>query len=135
MSMLLMTLDVNTGRLYLAGCGHERPLIYRAAERRIEKMDLGGLVLGVVPDLAPYVEEQQLDLAPGDAVLFYTDGVTEAVDPQRRPFGIEQTEELLLRHGAEPTSSIVARYLEALDLHAGGATQHDDITLIAIRRR
>ena len=135
MSMLLMTLDISTGRLYLAGCGHERPLIYRAAERRIERLDLGGLVLGVVPDLGPYVEEKQLELAPGDALLVYTDGVTEAIDQQRQAFGMEQTEELLLRHGHEPAPTIVGRYLEALELHAGGATQHDDITLIALRRR
>lgn len=134
MSMLLMTIDVASGRLYLAGCGHERPLLYRAAEQRVERIELGGLVLGVVPDLGPYIEEQQLELAPGDAILFYTDGVTEATDPQRQPFGIERTEDVLLRHGGDPPGQLVGRFLEALEYHAGDSTQHDDITLIAVRK-
>jgi serine phosphatase RsbU (regulator of sigma subunit) len=134
MSLLLAYLDVATGRLLLAGCGHERPLVYRAAERRVEKVDTGGLVLGVVPDIGPYIEEQRLALGPGDQILFYTDGVTEAVDPASAQFGIDRLAALLAEHGHLSPRDLIATVLTALDAHARGAEQHDDITLIAVRR-
>ncbi|MCA9773942.1 MAG: serine/threonine-protein phosphatase, partial [Myxococcales bacterium] len=134
MSMLLATLDGPTGRLLMAGCGHERPLVFRAAQRTVERLDLGGLVLGVVPDNGPYLEEHQVALGPGDQVLLYTDGVTEGVDTARRPYGIERLEALLREHGHEPPGALLERILADTAAHAGEALQHDDITLIGIRR-
>lgn len=134
MSMLLVAFDSVTGRLHLAGCGHERPLLYRASTQTVERIDLGGLVLGVVPDLGEYLAEQPLDLEPGDQLFLYTDGVTEAVDPHLQPFGIERVEDLVRHHGGEKPKRLVTTLLEALEYHAGGAMQHDDITLIAMRR-
>lgn len=135
MSLLLAYLDVSTGRLLLAGCGHERPLVYRAASRSVERVDTGGLVLGVVPDIGPHIEEKRLALEPGDQILFYTDGVTEAVDPRDAQFGIDRLCAVLAQHGHLPPSQLVPSVLAAIDEHSAGAEQHDDITLIAVRRR
>jgi serine phosphatase RsbU (regulator of sigma subunit)/pSer/pThr/pTyr-binding forkhead associated (FHA) protein len=134
MSLLLSYLDVSTGRLLLAGCGHERPLVYRAADRSVEKVDTGGLVLGVVSDIGPHIEEKRLALGPGDQILFYTDGVTEAVDPQSVQFGIERLTAVLSAQGHLPPAQLVAAVLAEIDAHARGAEQHDDITLIAVRK-
>ncbi|MGE0709313.1 MAG: SpoIIE family protein phosphatase [Planctomycetota bacterium] len=135
MSMLLATVDPERGRLLLAGCGHERPLVYRAATGEVERVDLGGLVLGVVSDIGPHLAEARLELEPGDQLFLYTDGVTEAIDAARRPFGVERIEDLLRHHGGQPPQRLLDVVFEALELHAGGATQHDDITMIALRRR
>jgi phosphoserine phosphatase RsbU/P len=134
MSLLLATIDVATGRLLLAGCGHERPLVYRAADRRVERLETGGLVLGVVPDLGPYIEEVRVALAPGDQVLFYTDGVTEAQGPSREQYGLPRLERLLSEQGHLPPAQLVPTIQRALAAHGAGAEQHDDITLIAVRR-
>lgn len=134
MSMLLITLDGPTGRLLLSGCGHERPILYRAATQSIERIDLGGLVLGVIPDIGPHLAETRLMLEPGDQLFLYTDGVTEAMDANRKGFGIDRVEDLLRHHGAEPPHQLLEAYLDALDFHSGGTDQHDDITMIAIRR-
>lgn len=134
MSMLLATIDGPNGRLLVAGCGHEKPLIYRASEKRVERVELGGLVLGVIPDLAPHIEEVQIQLMPGDQVLFYTDGVTEGVDGSRQQFGMDRLVDLLTRFGAEPPGRLVKILLEATEHHARGVEQHDDITAIALRR-
>ena len=134
MSMLLITLDGPTGRLLLAGCGHERPLVYRAATKSVERVDLGGLVLGVVADIGPYLAEERLALEPGDQLFLYTDGVTEAMDQDHKPFGIERVEDLLRHHGNQPPATLVEAFLDAIEFHSGGADQHDDITMIAIRR-
>lgn len=135
MSLLLAYIDVATGRLLLAGCGHERPLVYRAATRAVERVDTGGLVLGVVPDIGPHIEEKRLALDPGDQILFYTDGVTEAVDPLGGQFGIERLSAVLAQYGHLPPARLVPAVLAALEEHSAGAEQHDDITLIAVRRR
>jgi serine phosphatase RsbU (regulator of sigma subunit) len=134
MSMLLATLDGATGRLLLGGCGHERPLLFRARDRSVQKVELGGLILGVVPDLADFVEEVQVGLEPGDQLLLYTDGVTEGTDTDRRQFGIERLEGLLQRFGDERPARLVEIVIEELERHAHGAVQHDDITLLAVRR-
>lgn len=134
MSMLLIAVDPNGGRLLLAGCGHERPLVYRKRTNTVERVDLGGLVLGVVSDLGEYLAEERISLEPGDQLFLYTDGVTEAINPSREPFGIDRVEDLLRVHGHEPPKRLVRHVLDALELHAAGATQHDDITLIALRR-
>lgn len=135
MSMLLATIDPNNGRMLLAGCGHERPYVYRAATGEVERIDLGGLVLGVVADLAPYLAEEHVRLEPGDQLFLYTDGVTEAIDDARNPFGIKRMEDLLRSHGHLPPKQLLAAMIDALEFHAGNALQHDDITMIGIRRR
>lgn len=135
MSMLLATLEAQTGRVLLSGCGHERPLVYRAADRRVERLDVGGLILGVVADIGPHLDERLVALEPGDQLLLYTDGVTEATDPEQRQFGLEALSELLALRGHLPPAELIAAILRALEGHAREAEQHDDITLIAIRRR
>ena len=133
MSMLLAAVDEN-GRLLLAGCGHERPLIYRAATKTVEKIDLGGLVLGVIDDIGPHLAEARLQLEPGDQLFLYTDGVTEAVDEERKHFGMDRVEDILRHHGDQPPGRLLDAYFDAIGFHAGGATQHDDITMISLRR-
>jgi phosphoserine phosphatase RsbU/P len=134
MSVLLTLVDVATGRLLLAGCGHERPLVYRASTGSVELVDTGGLVLGVVPDIGPHIEEKRVTLGPGDQVLFYTDGVTEAVDPANVQLGMERLQGLLAEHGHLPPAQLIPAVLAAIEAHARGAEQHDDITLIAVRK-
>ena len=134
MSLLLGWVDPPGDRLILAGCGHDRPLVWRAREQRVERLDVGGMVLGVVPDLSPHVEELALRLEPGDHLLLYTDGVTEAMDPLRQMFGLERLERFLAQQGHLPPRGLIQALLGELELHRAGAEQHDDITLIALRR-
>ncbi len=134
MSMLLATIDSANGRILIAGCGHERPLLYRARTRTIEKLELGGLVLGVVSDISEHIDEAQIALEPGDQLLFYTDGVTEAMDVNRAPYGMERLEALLRLHGQHPPDFLVSAVISAVEEFAGAAQQHDDITLMSLRR-
>lgn len=134
MSLLLAWLDPAGDRLLLAGCGHERPLVWRARERRVERIEVGGLVLGVVPDLGPHIEEVPLRLEPGDQLLLYTDGVTEAMDPLRQMFGAPRLGRFMADQGHLPARGLVQALVEELQVHGAGAEQHDDITLIAVKR-
>jgi sigma-B regulation protein RsbU (phosphoserine phosphatase) len=87
--------------------------------------------LGVLDEY--HFEPLRIRLAPGDAIILYTDGVTEAADPAAMLFGEQRFERILEGHFAESCDSIVDRIFEAVDGFAGGAPQADDIAVLAVR--
>lgn len=135
MSLLLARCDSRRGVVRLAGCGHERPLVWRAQTGDVEKIELGGLVLGVVADNSKQVADKEVHLDPGDHVLLYTDGVTEAMDPDNRPYGIDRLTGILAAHGHRTPVELLDAIEQDLSRHARGAEQHDDVTLIALRSK
>jgi serine phosphatase RsbU (regulator of sigma subunit) len=130
-SALCGCLDPASGRLLYSNGGHERPLL--AAPGRAPRLleARAGLALGILPDFAYRVEEATL--APGEALLLYTDGVTEAVDPERRLFGLERLVEALAQAPEEGSRERVRHLFGALDSFSAGAAQADDITLMCLR--
>ncbi|MBI3723801.1 SpoIIE family protein phosphatase [bacterium] len=135
LSLILARFDSKRGKVRLAGCGHERPLVFRARTGKVEKIDLGGLVLGVVADNSKNVAEAEISLDPGDQILFYTDGVPEALDASGKQYTLEHLEKVLAEKGRMPPASLIQAIEDDVARHAHGAEQHDDITIIAARRR
>jgi sigma-B regulation protein RsbU (phosphoserine phosphatase) len=135
LSLLLAWCDSKTKTLHLAGCGHDRPLVFRARTGKVERLELGGTVLGVVADNTKQVAENVVQLEKGDQVLLFTDGVTEALDAASKPFGLARLEQTLAAHGREAPPALLEHIQAQLAAHARGRDQHDDITLIALRRK
>ena len=73
-------------------------------------------------------------LGPGDLLLLYSDGVTEADNLEEEEFGMDRTIDVLRAHRDEPAAAIVDHMFHAIDGFAGAAPQHDDITLMALKR-
>jgi sigma-B regulation protein RsbU (phosphoserine phosphatase) len=123
-------LDLHSGELEYSNAGHNPPLVLRA-DGRVEPTELtGGLVLGQFAR-ATY-HSKQARLAPGESILLYTDGVTEAMNPQHDQFSDERFIELLgTLHGRSAEEQVRA-VLEALSEFVQGAPQSDDITLLNI---
>jgi sigma-B regulation protein RsbU (phosphoserine phosphatase) len=124
--------DVRSGRLALASGGHPPPvLLPRDGPPRLLEVE-GGTVVGVVPGLT--FARFELRLEVGDAIVLYTDGVTEAHDAKRVMFG----EERLLAHlrGQPPgdARSVTEALREAVRSFAGEAPQFDDIAILVLRR-
>ncbi len=124
-------LDVATGRLEYTNAGHNPP--YRlAADGRQWRLDkLHGPPMGI--------GEQQygsdvLQLSPGDCLVLYTDGVTEALNPNRDCFGEQRLRQVLAggSHHNRP-QAVINAILASVDAYAAGAEQADDITMLAIR--
>ena len=90
-------------------------------------------MVGVVEE-ATY-EEKRLTLKPGDMLYFYTDGVTEAMDPERKLYTEERLQETLDRVGTPKATvkEILAAIREDIGTHANGAEQSDDITMLGVR--
>ena len=88
-------------------------------------------MLGI--DEAQHYEQEEMALVPGEAVFFYTDGLTEAFNLDHLPFGEERLEAALSLNGAGSTADM-AGAVAALNDFVGDADQHDDITSLVIKR-
>jgi serine phosphatase RsbU (regulator of sigma subunit) len=124
--------DSRNDELVYANGGHNYPLLYRAATGDIEQLRAQGIVLGVVAQ--PVFEQRRLQMAAGDVLLFYTDGVTEAMNRERELFGEERLSEVLQQvHQHEPESMVQA-ILDALADFTNGEAQSDDITMVVLKK-
>lgn len=128
------SLDLATGRLLYCNAGHNPPILIRTADghpacQAMEHPD--GFPLGAIDD-APY-SDGTLMLQPGDALLLFTDGVTEAMNAHEEEFGDQRLMASLNNHQASSAADIVSNLRNDVSSHAGGAPQSDDITMLCIR--
>lgn len=125
--------DPATGELEYANGGHCQPLVTgpNGSVHAIEGMS--GPVVGAMGGL-PYALHRTV-LGAGETCLLYSDGVSEAMDEERRLFGEDRVEKLLAAHGADTPEEILRRVFEAIEAHRGTAAQSDDITMLCFTRR
>ena len=128
-TMLYATIETTSGHMRLANAGHNYPI--RVASQ-IKEVEATGLPLCVAP-LDAYTDHT-LQLEYGETVLFYTDGVTEAVDQFEEMYGYERLQELLIDVGYLKPRALMARILAEVRTWTGGHAA-DDITMLLIRRR
>jgi sigma-B regulation protein RsbU (phosphoserine phosphatase) len=136
-SLFYAVIEGDSGVIKLARAGHDPALLYRAAERTVTLLKPPGLALGIdegdVFERVTKVEE--IRLAPGDCLLFHTDGVKEAVDSAGEEFGMDRLREAF-RDGASLGAEATVRAVEReLARFAGAAPQMDDVTLVALEKR
>ena len=120
------------GRLEFVNAGHLPPLLLRAGEVD-EPFTEGGFPVGLIPD-ASYVASC-VALRPGDTLVLYSDGVTEAMDPDHEMFGVSRLRELLVGKHEAPLEILKNSILESVQAFSRGASQADDITLLIARYR
>jgi serine phosphatase RsbU (regulator of sigma subunit) len=119
----------------VVNAGNVLPLLYRRATREVLEAiprDLAGLPLGIHRGQR-YVS-CRVDLLPGDCLLLFTDGVSDAVDVQNRPFQVEGVLNVLRRGGFSSAEGLGRKVIQAIDQHATGRSQYDDITLVCFGR-
>lgn len=132
-TMILAVLDGDTGALSVVSAGHPDPLI-RRADGRVEVIgeEGGGPPLGIDQECG--YEPLMVGLGPGDGLILFTDGITEAMDRRGDWFGKSRLIEAVA--GLPPEPATQGRgVLHLVRRHVGDAPQSDDITLICIRRR
>lgn len=125
-------LDTASGRLTYVNAGHNPPLLYDASNRQFRELTLTGYPLGLM-DAARYGEGRAM-LAPGDVLVMYTDGLTEAVDASGNDFGEERLQDLIRRNAHLPAAEVSASMAGALEEFAGDAPPFDDLTLLVVKR-
>jgi sigma-B regulation protein RsbU (phosphoserine phosphatase) len=125
--------DFPQRRMVLANSGLPYPLVYRAAERRVETIELPGLPLGTFAN-ATY-EERTVALAPGDVVVFYTDGVTDARHDGEDYYGATRLATQVEAGAAGTAAELGERILSDVDTFLGDSPRADDLTLIVVKVR
>ncbi|MGH3088053.1 MAG: PP2C family protein-serine/threonine phosphatase [Rubrobacteraceae bacterium] len=127
---LYAILDPESGRLHYANAGHDLP--YRSRRKTAEELRATGMPLGLMPGMG--YEEKEVFIEEGDTVLFYSDGLVEAHDPEREMFGFPRLQGLVGAHRSGG-ASLVEFLLSELDRFTGdGWEQEDDITLVTLKR-
>jgi len=118
--------------LTYVNAGHNSPLIYRdGEENRILRLQTGGTVIGLFPDFV--YQEEQVELRPGDVLVAYTDGVSEAMNPLEEEWDEARLIAAVAECHRRSAADIVKCILDRVDAFTAGAGQHDDMTLAVMR--
>jgi sigma-B regulation protein RsbU (phosphoserine phosphatase) len=135
-SMAYLILDQARAAITLSRAGHDAPLLYRRATQTVEAIKPPGMVLGIDSGSVfdRLTNDFNVPIERDDCLVLYTDGVTEALDSEGLEFGIERTIQSVRASATEGASAIVKRVIDDVRNFAGSYPQHDDITLIAIRK-
>lgn len=135
-SMLYVVIDIRTSDITVARAGHDPPLLYRAASREVIPLRTPGMAVGIDSGTVfdRVVTEETVTLAPGDGLLLYTDGATEALDRHDTEFGPARLTHAVQANAPKGAAATVKNIAEELREFAGDVPQHDDITLISIRK-
>jgi serine phosphatase RsbU (regulator of sigma subunit)/putative methionine-R-sulfoxide reductase with GAF domain len=124
-------LDPQQHRLTYVNAGHNPPLLYRATHRQVTTLEGNGIALGVLPNIS--LEEFEIQLAPGDLLLMYTDGVTDAINAQEEEFGADRLADLVATR-AQSAEGLIAEIKRAVWEFAGEGINFDDVTMVALKR-
>jgi sigma-B regulation protein RsbU (phosphoserine phosphatase) len=124
-------------RLAYANGGHNPPVLFRAGSDEPQLLDAEGMAIGFLPDVE--FEEKGWELAPGDLLVAYTDGLVEAESGQGTPFGMERLIDCIKRDRHKPAAEILQGLLQAAWAHIGGEdpqdAQQDDMTLVVLKAK
>jgi len=125
--------EAGTRRLTYVNAGHNPPFLVRMRQEAsgVERLDLGGPVIGLMPDV-PY-EQASVALHPGDVILAYTDGVSEAMNLTNQEWGEQRLLDAAKSCLTLSAQQVIDRILKAADTFAADAPQYDDMTLVVIK--
>lgn len=135
-TMTYLVLDAETGRLLISRAGHRPALVYRKASGLVEALAPVGLAVGIDDGdvFERVITDRECLLEEGDAMLLYTDGLTEAVNSDGEEYGGERLSQSLHLRAAQPVEAIMTGICEDVRSFVGGEAQSDDITLIVIKK-
>ena len=131
-TVLYATLDTHSGWFTYANAGHNWPIWLQANTREVRDLPSRGIALGVLDEIK--LEDHQVEIAPGDLVVFYTDGVTEAMDADGQPFGRERLGEAVLANSEASAEQVLSSIVEAVAAFTADAPQSDDLTIFVVKR-
>jgi sigma-B regulation protein RsbU (phosphoserine phosphatase) len=117
------------GSLTYCNAGHNAPLLVSASG--IRRLETGGVVLGLFDNAS--FEEETVSLEPGDLVVAFSDGVTEAMNPEFEEFTDERLLECATTHRGKTPQQVLDALLADVHAFCAGATQSDDITVVMVR--
>ncbi len=125
-------LDADNGRLTYANAGHNPPLWLHAATGALEPLEARGLLLGAFREFVD--DERAVVLAPGDFVVFFTDGITEARNPAGGFLDDEGLEAIIRSQSWADAEELLTAIVMGVDTFSAGESQADDFTVVVLQR-
>ena len=131
-ALLYVVLNGQDKNLTLCSAGQTQPVLRsaRTGEASLVETEGDTFPLGILDDVN--YEETRLDLEPGDKVVFYTDGIVEAMNGKEEMYGFERLLEVVKGSQSETAESLLKDILESVKEFAGKAEQHDDLTAMVV---
>jgi sigma-B regulation protein RsbU (phosphoserine phosphatase) len=126
-------LDPGHGTLSYANAGHNPPLLFSRASKRVIPLEARGMAMGVLTGIE--LEQREIKMEPGDVVLFYTDGLTDALDGEMDEFGLKRLCRVVEKHREASAARVVEAINQAVVEFVGDTPQFDDLTLIVLKRQ
>jgi sigma-B regulation protein RsbU (phosphoserine phosphatase) len=131
-ALLYAVLNAEKGTVGLCSAGQTQPILISAKSAEAVLIETVGdtFPLGILAE-ANY-EETQLELMPGDKVVFYTDGIVEAMNKREEMYGFERLQEVIKSSPAETAETLMNDIIRSVSDFTGDAPQHDDLTIIVV---
>jgi sigma-B regulation protein RsbU (phosphoserine phosphatase) len=123
-------IDPNSNTLNYVNAGHNPPILLRR-DGKIERLEIGGLLLGVMKTVVPY-KEGNIKLEAGDTLVLFTDGVSEAMNSQGVEYGEDKLLAVIKSNRNQSAGTILNRIVESVQEYSG-AYQSDDITQVVVK--
>jgi PAS domain S-box-containing protein len=131
-SLFYGILDTNKNTLCYANAGQNTPLLFSAGKKP-RPLKTHGLALGLKKDVS--YQNDEIPINPGDRLLIYSDGISEAMNDRMEEFGDRKLRDIVQSDKGDSTNKSLEKIIAAVNLHFGDAKQNDDMTLIILRRK
>ena len=136
MTAVMLRWDATQKKMYYTGAGHEFILVYKLQENKIYKLKSGGVAIGMVKDSSKILKEQRIAFDPGDLIILYTDGITEAryrSEQNGLLFSVDRIIESIIRLDVKSAENVFRKITIDLSAWMGYRyKQYDDISLIVV---
>jgi len=130
-TMFYLNYKIDERLLSYSSAGHNRPLLWDNNYRVVVPLDADGMIFGIRPDIR--FEEKKRHLNPGDVILLYTDGVTEAENSAGEFFGDERLAQLLQENHMIAAEDLVEMLFHQLRIFTGSTTFRDDVSVLVLK--
>lgn len=125
-------LDIKNHQMCFSNAGHNRPLFFHQAQEPV-CLETAGIALSLIEETS--YKQDQIRFEPGDLLLIYSDGITEAINTEYEEFGEERLTALIGANRSDPADELMKKIILAVESHAGSQPQADDMTIVVIRRK
>ena len=125
------------GTLKICRAGHPPALFYKAEKDEIEQVNSKGIGIGLNDKgvFEKSIEERKIKPVSGDVILFYSDGLTEAMNEIKLQFGTERVEKIIKKNHEKSAEAILGEINKSVEFFMGNAPRHDDITIVILKRK